>query len=432
MRCTFIAASSRPVRLVTRSVLHSLCLLIVMGATGPAAHGREAAPDTADMQEQALDVFLDRMTSEIYIKEQIPFVNYVREVHQADLYVLCTARATGSGDNEYMLTFIGQKAFTGINDTLTCIRRKLDTTEQFRSELARIMKLGLIRYVSRTPQADGIEIGYTGVTKPAEVKDRWDYWVFNVSMRGSVSGEESSKNLSHSAEFGADRVTRELKLNLGLYYDYSERRIEHETLYYTDISRSGGFSALIARSINDHLTYGLFLSGSQSIYSNIDKSWGAAPAIEYNLFPYEETSRRDFRFVYMAGYRHNAYDEETIYYKTEEDLFYGEFSVELDMKTPWGSLSANANASHYFHDFDLNRLTLFSYLYIRILEGFSLNISGGYSAIRDQITLPRRGATPEEVLLQRKELSTRYNYSFSIGFTYRFGSRYSNVINPRF
>ncbi len=428
---TFSASSPLPAGSRVLPALTSLCLVLALGAA--AAYGRTTEPDSVDTQALALEVFLDGMGSkEQYIKEEIPYVNYVRELRQADLCILETLRPTGTGDTEYTLTFVGRKAYTGINDTLSCICRILDTTEQCRAEIVRLMKLGLVRYVSKTPQAKWIEIGYTGVTEPAEIKDRWDYWVFNVSTSGSIGGEESSTDYSYSAELGANRVTPDLKLNFAFDYSYSERRIDLETFNYTDISRSGSFYGLIAKSVNDHWSYGLFLSGSQSVYGNIDKSWGAAPAIEYDIFPYEETSRRDFRLVYMAGYRHNDYDEETIYYKTEENLSYGAFSLEFDLKTTWGSLSSYVNASHYFHDFDLNRLTLYNFVYLRVREGFSLVISSSYSAIHDQITLPRRGATPEEVLLQRKELSTTYNYSFSLGFTYRFGSRYSNVINPRF
>ena len=42
------------------------------------------------------------------------------------------------------------------------------------------------------------------------------------------------------------------------------------------------------------------------------------------------------------------------------------------------------------------------------------------------------GATPEEILLRRKELETNFEYFTSFGFTYTFGSIYNNVVNPRF
>ena len=42
------------------------------------------------------------------------------------------------------------------------------------------------------------------------------------------------------------------------------------------------------------------------------------------------------------------------------------------------------------------------------------------------------GASLEEVLLQRRQLETTYNYFFQVGFSYSFGSIFSNVVNPRF
>ena len=52
--------------------------------------------------------------------------------------------------------------------------------------------------------------------------------------------------------------------------------------------------------------------------------------------------------------------------------------------------------------------------------------------MRDQISLRRRGATQEEILLRLRELQSGYEYDFSVGFTYSFGSIFSSILNPRF
>ena len=54
------------------------------------------------------------------------------------------------------------------------------------------------------------------------------------------------------------------------------------------------------------------------------------------------------------------------------------------------------------------------------------------SRIRDQLSLPRRGATQEEILLELRELQSGYEYAFEFGLTYTFGSIFSAVVNPRF
>jgi hypothetical protein len=69
---------------------------------------------------------------------------------------------------------------------------------------------------------------------------------------------------------------------------------------------------------------------------------------------------------------------------------------------------------------------------LRLREGLSLTLAGNFSWIRDQITLPRRGATAEEILLRQRQLATNYSYWISVGLTYTFGAIYNNVVNPRF
>jgi len=69
---------------------------------------------------------------------------------------------------------------------------------------------------------------------------------------------------------------------------------------------------------------------------------------------------------------------------------------------------------------------------IRLLRGLSVSLRGEYSRIHDQLNLPKGDASIDEILLRRKELATNYEYSFSVGLSYTFGSIFSNVVNPRF
>ena len=79
-----------------------------------------------------------------------------------------------------------------------------------------------------------------------------------------------------------------------------------------------------------------------------------------------------------------------------------------------------------------NRLEFWGGLNLQLWRGLSLGVYGQYSKINDQLSLPKAGANLEDVLLQKKMLATNYNYSFSVGVNYTFGSIYSGVINPRF
>jgi len=60
------------------------------------------------------------------------------------------------------------------------------------------------------------------------------------------------------------------------------------------------------------------------------------------------------------------------------------------------------------------------------------DVRGSASRVRDQLALPRRDASPEEVLLRLRELQSGYELNVDIGLTYSFGSIFNNIVNPRF
>lgn len=68
---------------------------------------------------------------------------------------------------------------------------------------------------------------------------------------------------------------------------------------------------------------------------------------------------------------------------------------------------------------------------MRLFKGFSFNVFGDYSRIRDQINLRKGGASLDEVLLRQRQLATGYRYYIGFGVSYSFGSIYNNVVNPR-
>jgi hypothetical protein len=131
-------------------------------------------------------------------------------------------------------------------------------------------------------------------------------------------------------------------------------------------------------------------------------------------------------------YKEVRYLDETIYDKMKEALIYESLSTTLEIKKRWGSLASTLEGLHYFHDFEKNRLELYCNLDLRLFEGFSLDIRGAVTMIRDQLSLPKEDATIEEILTSRREIATDYDYYLSFGLRYTFGSIYSNVVNPRF
>ena len=128
----------------------------------------------------------------------------------------------------------------------------------------------------------------------------------------------------------------------------------------------------------------------------------------------------------------NNYIDTTIFFKTTENYFFQELSVNYESIQKWGSIDIGLQSKDLFlpgNKFDLN---LNCNLDIRILKGLNLNTWFSFEFNRSQIELSGVGVNYEDVLLQQKELASNYNYYAFIGLSYTFGSLYNNVVNTRF
>jgi hypothetical protein len=280
--------------------------------------------------------------------------------------------------------------------------------------------------------AQGLSLLLKQEVKPTDVEDKWNFWVFNVSLNSDLSGEEQRKSTELSANFSANRITLASKLRMGLDIDYEKDRYDVDGETITSISESRDFDALYVKSISEHWSIGGWVSLSSSTYRNIDFSYTIHPAIEYNFFPYSQSTRRQLRALYKIGFGSYRYREETLYGKTSENLWNESLSVTLELNEPWGTAEFSMEGSHYFHDLNKKRLVISGELSLRIYKGLSLDLEGRYSAVHNQLSLPLGEATLEEILLRRRELASAYRSSIEIGLSYRFGSVFSNVVNPRF
>jgi hypothetical protein len=126
------------------------------------------------------------------------------------------------------------------------------------------------------------------------------------------------------------------------------------------------------------------------------------------------------------------YYEITIYGKEKETLFSQTLQAVLEIKEPWGSVGGSVQGSTFLHDLSYNNIRADLGVYVNLFKGFSFNVGGQFSRIRDQLSLPGREYTEQEILLELKRLATGYYLRFDVGLNFRFGSIYSNVVNPRF
>ncbi len=397
---------------------------------------RSEEQSVEELKKTAPKVYIDCGYCDLdYIKTEIPFVNYVRERKEADVHVLITTQSTGSGGREYTLTFIGQNRFEGQDDILKYYSHKTDTEEEIRAGLTSILKIGLMGYVNRTPIRKKIKVEYqkeSPMTPPIPPVDRWKSWVFSLSTSGYFSGESSHSSESLRASFSANRVTREMKFNFTVSTSYRHNRYTYEDQSIESSTRSYSGTGLYVWSLGEHWSAGYFFAVSSSTYENYRLRVNVSPAVEFNLFPYSQSTRRQLRFLYRIGPTFARYFEETLFDRIEETRLSQSLGITLELREKWGSISTSIEGSHYFHDLSKHHLSVFHVISLNLVKGLNANIFGGVSLIHDQLSLPKGGASWEEVILRRKMLATSYSYFAAVGFSYNFGSIFTNVVNPRF
>ena len=371
-----------------------------------------------------------------YIREEVGMVEYVRDPAEADVHIIVSRSDTGSGGIERAVAFIGIGRFKGLDFKSRAISQSGDTEDTQRQRLATAIKIGLLNYLSSEGIKGDLSIDIEQTAQPGQAgpaTDPWNFWV--LSLRGSVatSGEESSRELDLSGDVGADRITDEWKITMGAEIEFSREDFdldEDEPLRAERNERD--FDGLVARSVNDHWSLGGRASIESSTFENIAIRTFLGPAVEYNLFPYSQYTRRQLRIGYAVGPYYARYREETLFFKMRDRMTQQELSVTIDQREPWGSLQAEVEYSTFLPDASLYRIQLEGDVNVRLARGLSLSIEGTTSRLRDQLSIPRRGVTPEEVLLRLRRLRSGYEYNLQIGLTYTFGSIFNTIVNPRF
>lgn len=385
-------------------------------------------------------VFLDCQSycDQEFIKREIPFVDYVNDRFQSNVFILSNHQVTGSGGREYQLQFTGREIFSGVNDTLTFVRQATATDDEGRQQMVQTLKLGLVQYLARTDQGKKVQITVTegeggkesGTEEPEN--DPWNLWVFNARLNGYLNGDKNYFSNSFSTGFSASRISEKFKTTTNLSYNVNKNRYgsgEDELKFSNENYRASNTTVW---SLSDHWSAGGFLEVLRSDFSNYESSWTLSPAIEYNLFPYAESNNHYVGFMYKIGPSYFNYVEETIYLESEELRFRHNLSLDLSFNKKWGQLSGSASYGHYFHDLSKNRLTFSGYADLRLYKGLSLNFSGYYALQRDQLNIAKGDISYEDLLTRRRQLDSNYSFYTSFGIRYRFGSIFNNVVNPRF
>jgi len=421
--------------------IHFLVLsaLLLAASSVDAQEPAASLEQKAEVNGETVRVFLDCRTrcDFDYIRQEIPYVAWVRDRQDAQVHLLITSQRTGAGGRENTLAFIGLQDMASVSDTLLQVSSPTDTDAEVRDQLTRTIELGLIQFVARTPQAARLEVSWIepeeSVLETVEEADPWNSWIFRLRTSGSLGGEERTQDYSISASVSANRTTEDVKTEIWTYGRYAESSFElSDGSTTTGLRRDYGASLLQVWSLGDHWSIGGETSARHSLFGNYDLRAWVAPALEFSVWPYIESTRRQLTFLYALGIQHSDYIEVTIFGEMEETRPAHSLFAGLSMNEPWGNATVGLEAFQYLHDLERHRLELFGRMSVRLFRGLDFNVSGFAARVKDQINLRAGEATDEEILLRQRELGTDFRYGFSFGLSYRFGSIYNNAVNPRF
>ena len=424
-------------------VIFSIILLLALSSGRLFAQGDISGSDTTT--KNALRLFIDCQTCDMnYIRKEMPYINYVRDTRESQVYMLVTRQVTGSGGMNYTLFYSGQQELAGMKDTLAYTSNPDATADITRTGLTNTMAMGLMRYVAKTPAKSNVKISFQGETQKniEQVADKWNYWVFSVGTMPQFTSEKSQKTYQWGIRAYVNRVTPDWKFQNSIQRNFNKSiYIRNKTDNVTGITteektiavkKSVTFNNLTVKSITDHWSAGIRATALSSSYSNYNVQVRVAPSVEYDIFPYSVSNQKQLRVLYGIGYVYNNYVDTTIYNKTKESLFEHTLDIALQVQQKWGSANMAIGYAAFLNDFSKNNISLDGSVVIRVLKGLSLDFSGSVSFIHNQIQLAKGNRSAEEVYLKLSELETSFRYQGSVSINYTFGSIYNNVVNPRF
>lgn len=416
----------------------ALRLVLLVLCLGLAADGA-VAQDSATADRAAVRVFIDCNNTPCdsdFFRTEISFVDHVRERQSADVHLLMTGQSTGSGGRQITFSFFGQGRFMGRDQVLRETFVVAESDDAVRRGMVRVMALGLVPYVLDTEAANRLRVMVEAAAAAVAAQpatDPWNRWSFRLNLNGNASGEASSKFSQFNSNVNANRTTAESKVNLNVRMNYRENSfVLPDGRSFLSPNRDYGVNGQYVVSLGEHWSAGVRANWNSSTFNNQDSAWFAGPAIEWDLFPYSESTRRLLTFNYSLGVRSWDYERVTIYGKLEETRVAQSFDVTVSMRQRWGTIGSNVQVASFVPDFEKNRVGAFGNLSLNLLRGLSLNLNTNVESIRDQITLPAAIATTEEVLVNQRQLATSYRYSVFFGVSYTFGSIFSPIVNPRF
>lgn len=386
--------------------------------------------------QDRLKLFIDCNCDRNYLRQEISYLDHVRDQGQANIQLFIFDIWTGAGGRSFTLDFKGKGPFEGLEQELKFESNPNMTNAEVREGLLKTVNQGLLYYLVNSELASHIDFKVNlpdgqDTTAIAEEGDPWDYWIFEVSGNGRLYKEATREEFSVDLGVDIDRVTEEWRVRVNGQISHSENQFESDEEMLVSVRKWKFLSGSIVKSITDHWSTGVFSGVRQSTFNNIARAYNFHPAVEYNIFPYEEVLRREITFAYRIGFQHQQYFERTILGQIEENLLNHSLDVQLRFRQSWGDIFTTLQASSFLHDMSKNRVELDNWVAVRLYEGLALRFSANFDLVSDQINLPEGDTSVEDILLQQRQIATDFAASTGLGLSYTFGSTLNNIVNTR-
>lgn len=372
-----------------------------------------------------------------FLRTEVTLVDWVSDRTAADVHVIASDLSTGAGGQQVTLEYIGLGPLASLRDTVRFTTPPDASEDDFREELGRMLRLGLVRYLVAAGKAGDVVLAAREDRGPPEpalpADDPWSHWIFTVGLDAELDAESREVGYQVGGDLEASHVTEDWKIELHIGGDLDRTRftLDDGDEFTARRDRWSG-SGLAVRSLGPHWSLGVTGSLRGSKPDNLDLRARIAPALEWDLFPYAEASRRQLIVIYSLGVTRYDYVDETIYDQLQETRVDHALQLAYESRQPWGTARVSGTAATFLHDWSRNRLSVFGGLEVRLARGLAFEVDGSYARVRDQITLRKGDASDEEVFLRLRELATDYRASLNVGLSYTFGSFFNSIVNPRF
>lgn len=205
-----------------------------------------------------LALFLDcEFCDETFIRQEMPYMDHVRDREVADVHVLVTREGTGSGGEARIIDIIGLRIFDGL-DFSTVFNAPANATEsEERNGFLQTLEAALVPYLMQTPMRDQlrVEIAPSEVTATEQTlttEDPWNNWTIEIYADGSADFESQQQSFDTRYGVYVSRVTEDWKLQLRPFFNYNYDRFEREDETITSSARRDGFTSY-AFEVSPHI-----------------------------------------------------------------------------------------------------------------------------------------------------------------------------------